>query len=853
MSGYVGTRFDRAVAVKVLRPMDTEADRAQFDRECRVMGRLSSHPSVVTVHHGGFTAAGDPYIVMELSEEGSLADRLKGDGPIEWQEAVSLMLPIVEALDHAHRAGVLHRDVKPENILVSGGRPLLTDFGIASIRDATHSVSAAVTASWLHTAPETFNGRRDERADVYSAASTLYHLIGGHAPFQRSDDESLNPLMLRLLNDPPPALPAGRGPVELSHYLRRCLAKDPAERPAGARAMAADLRSILDGYRAAGGEGATQAVAPPQVAPPVGAPGSAQPSQPLPVGGPDPLTNVDGPPIGTARRRSLVVAIGIVVALVGGGLAFLAMAGDDDGGDGQLAAAGSARRSDELAQEGSSELEEPRSDGSAPTDQDASTDEDQPEPAGSPATEPLPVGPAVDPPTFAGPAATYDELGDRWAQSRAAVVEALSSEAYGVGDDNVLRGPGGLAVDLDRCPADWSDTTGLDDATIRIGLTAPGIGVLGDASDIGAGIDHYFRDLNERGGVEGRRVELVAREDSNDLARTQAAVDDFIGSDGVLAATTIGTPQALAVTDRLNAECVPHPFVMSAHPAMTDPVGRPFTTPGMLAWSAEAALWGQWIADNMADRLPVTVGALVMDSEFGTQGYADPFAAWVEANPGVVSDVVIVRHPIGATALVDEMTELAAAGPDVIISMTAGADCRTAALAMGEVDLGDAVRFHPTVCRDAANLLAPAGPAADGILVFSAGIETIGEPALADDPYVAHVRDRLATAGLADNGLYASGYGYYGWLWGETLQIASELPGGLTRTNLLLTAWSLDLVHPMVDDGIGYSAAGPEDPILLEGSVVLRYDAGSGVLEPFGQVDVDGKTPPCSTYLSNCG
>ena len=475
---------------------------------------------------------------------------------------------------------------------------------------------------------------------------------------------------------------------------------------------------------------------------------------------------------------------------------------------------------------------------------------------GSPPTSAVtvpPAGPSVEAPTFDSPAQSFDELEARWAESRAAVVAALSDDAYGVGDDNVLRGPGGLRIDLDTCPADWSDTIGVDDSTVRIGLTAPGIGLVGDASDIGAGIDQYFRYLNDRGGVGGRRLELVAREDGNDLARTQEAADDFIGPDGVFAVTTIGTPQALALTDRLGAECVPHPFVMSAHPALADPDGHPFTTTSMLAWSAEAALWGQWIADNEAATGPVRVVALVVDSAFGYEAYAEPFAAWADARPEVVSDFVVVPHPVGAASLVDEMQTVADSAPDVFIAMTAGTDCVRVVEASREVDLGDAVRFHPSVCRDP-GLLAPGGSAADGIVVMTGGIEpTTDADIAADDPYLTFVRGELASTGLADNGLYGSGFGYYGWLWGEALQIANELPGGLTRTNLVLTMWSLDLVHPMVDDGVGFSAAGPDDPHLLEGSSLARYDAATGTLVPSTTLDGDGQTPTCALYLTRCG
>ncbi|MEZ5407743.1 MAG: protein kinase [Acidimicrobiales bacterium] len=274
------TRFDRRVAVKLLGKLHTDKDRQRFERECKIMGRLSSHPSVVTVYDAGYSADGSPYLVMELVTGGSMADRLQKEGPLPWRRAVEYLIPIADALGHGHTQGILHRDVKPENILMAGDQPRLTDFGIASARDSTGATSTNITASWLHTAPETFANTRDERSDLYSLMSTLHTLIQGNAPFWAPTDESLSPLMYRLLHQPPPPLPAHLAPPAVVELLQRGLAKEPSQRPQNADELIREMRRVLDNPG-----GSTSTANPTQIVPPMGQPAGGPSGAGWPAGG----------------------------------------------------------------------------------------------------------------------------------------------------------------------------------------------------------------------------------------------------------------------------------------------------------------------------------------------------------------------------------------------------------------------------------------------------------------------------------------------------------------------------------------------------------------------------------------
>lgn len=237
------TEFNRPVAVKVLHKLDEAAWR-RFDRERKLMGQLTYHPNVTTAFSSGMTSTGKPYLVMEYVGGGSLHDLVADGNGLRWEQAVEYTVSIAEALGHGHRSGVLHRDVKPANILLTAeGTAKLADYGIAVVAGAAASQHGFTLA---HSPPETFSGNpdgRDERADLYSLASTMFTLIAGHVPFEGSERGNLQAGMARILNDPVPALNV---PTPINAFLARAMAKDPDERPANAAQFVAELRSAAE-------------------------------------------------------------------------------------------------------------------------------------------------------------------------------------------------------------------------------------------------------------------------------------------------------------------------------------------------------------------------------------------------------------------------------------------------------------------------------------------------------------------------------------------------------------------------------------------------------------------------------
>ncbi|MCB1007226.1 MAG: serine/threonine protein kinase, partial [Acidimicrobiales bacterium] len=182
-------QYDRVVAVKVLTTTLDDSVQDRFLRECALTGRLTGHPHVVTILDSGVTEAGFPYLTTEFFEGGSLHSLIRADGPLAPAATLAVGIKIAGALETAHRAGVHHRDVKPQNILLSRfGEPALGDFGIATtVREGagTHSHTGLTT---VHAPPEVISGGiGGAAADVYSLASTLYHALAGHSPFVTTD------------------------------------------------------------------------------------------------------------------------------------------------------------------------------------------------------------------------------------------------------------------------------------------------------------------------------------------------------------------------------------------------------------------------------------------------------------------------------------------------------------------------------------------------------------------------------------------------------------------------------------------------------------------------------------------
>ena len=243
------TRLDRRVAVKVLHAhlSDDRETLARFEREARAAARLS-HPDVVAVYDQG-TDNGRAFLVMEFVPGANLRQVVRERGRLSTGQALAVMDHVLAALAAAHAAGLVHRDVKPENVLVTAdGRVKVADFGLArAVAGSTVTTTGSVlmgTAAYL--APEQFeHGTADARSDVYSAGVLLFELLTGATPFQA---DSTYALLSRHANEdiPAPSTRASGIPPQVDALVTWATSRDPQERPADAGELHDSLLDVRD-------------------------------------------------------------------------------------------------------------------------------------------------------------------------------------------------------------------------------------------------------------------------------------------------------------------------------------------------------------------------------------------------------------------------------------------------------------------------------------------------------------------------------------------------------------------------------------------------------------------------------
>lgn len=273
--------LDRDVAIKVIDLTDPSSV-ARFDRELEITVRLGrQHPHIVTVLDTTQTTDGRPCLVMDFHDLGSLHDRLRDHGPLTVSETVAAGAAVADALAFAHSHGILHRDVKPQNVLVLPTSYVLSDFGIARMADAGHTASLE-RFSYRHASPQVLDGLEPTEADdVWSLGSTIFTLVTGRAPFSSDDpaEDTALAYLRRVRTGRRRGLPPDL-PDELRQVIDACLVQDREQRTWSATDVRRALGSVptedrswapspsaAPAQRSGGGPAAAQRPAPDAISP----------------------------------------------------------------------------------------------------------------------------------------------------------------------------------------------------------------------------------------------------------------------------------------------------------------------------------------------------------------------------------------------------------------------------------------------------------------------------------------------------------------------------------------------------------------------------------------------------------
>ncbi len=247
------TRLERDVAVKIIRtdmfiPAVLQQVLKRFEREAKSLAKLS-HPNIVSIIDYG-EHDGIPYLVMEYLPGGTLKDRLK-DQHLTWQESFRLLIPVARALQFSHQQGIIHRDVKPSNILITlSGEPMLSDFGIAKILESEKSTGLTGTGVGIGTpeymAPEQWVGSTGSQTDIYSLGVILYEMVTGRKPYTADTPTAI---LLKQAKDP---LPRPRQfipelPASVEKIILKALAKKPENRYQNMEEFICSMENLLGG------------------------------------------------------------------------------------------------------------------------------------------------------------------------------------------------------------------------------------------------------------------------------------------------------------------------------------------------------------------------------------------------------------------------------------------------------------------------------------------------------------------------------------------------------------------------------------------------------------------------------
>jgi len=454
-------------------------------------------------------------------------------------------------------------------------------------------------------------------------------------------------------------------------------------------------------------------------------------------------------------------------------------------------------------------------------------------PPGAPSTESLAAVPLLA------------EQEARWAEDRARVAADVTANGWGWDQAaQTVSGPGGMVVDLSICPSVWDPYQGVGVDTVQLRQIRAS-GTTPDLDDEAAGFQAYFDHLNLHGGMvdPGGGSHYVVIDDNLDFSTARR----FLAADDVeaFATRTITDGAVETLAGNLGSACVPDPFVPSSGPGWSDPAAQPWAWADRLPGEVEGRLLGETLLRSLPDPARSSVVALVSDDDVGrtTEQALRRFLAESD-----LPDTLVTAEVDRRLEILDDEVKVLDTEPDALL-LIAGTSEACARMTAAVVGRGLPAATRVVVQTSGCGPSQP-GPSVDGGPSGTSWL-AVGRPHRTpqpDDAWTTWAESVLEAAGLGPFPSPAALEGLAsGWSLHQAILIAGELPGGLSRPNLVVAARAMRLSHPGLVDGVGYAMQGGLDAALIEGAPILRYDPGGPGWVPsdIGVIDVAGLTPPC--------
>jgi branched-chain amino acid transport system substrate-binding protein len=401
----------------------------------------------------------------------------------------------------------------------------------------------------------------------------------------------------------------------------------------------------------------------------------------------------------------------------------------------------------------------------------------------------------------------------------AVTTTAAPKSKLGRVSDTAYAGKGDFKIDLTKCPSDWKNDQGITATEIKIFNSLPKSGPLAGFGLLADGANSYFKYINDKGGIDGKKIVLDVKDDVYAADKTKANVDEAIAAKSYAAFMTIlGTPNNLAIWDNTNKECMPQLLNGTGAAQWGDVDGHPWTTGMQIDYTTEAILWSEWIKTEFP--AGAKVEAVTFNNDFG-KSYSRGFKTAIKDSKITYHEEL---HEGNAPNLTNQFTNIEAAKPDVILLQTTGAFCTSAMAEIEKRALTAKVMVSGTcgsITQFFKPLLEQGLTGKDTYIVQT--FKDVNDPEWANDEFVKLFKETATAQGLdPKQSTYATGW-IFAWYMTEILKEAATYEGGLNRANIMLAARGIEKTVPLALPGLTTKMNGTTDAYLIEGGRIAQY------------------------------